>query len=119
VTASLANSQALVLENLADVADLARCALVAASWHATVRNGAWPNARRMRIRSQGDGAAAAVAWAAQRCTNITEVLLSVQQLGSASRARCSAQHLRTRHARCLRALLPPRSYLVWTVAERV
>jgi hypothetical protein len=64
----------LVLENLADVADLARCALVAASWHDTVRAGLWPRARGLRVRSQGDGAVAAIAWAAQRCGNIAEVL---------------------------------------------
>lgn len=63
-----------MLENLADVADLARCALVAASWHDTVRAGLWPRARGMRVRSQGDGAAAAISWAAQRCRNIAEVL---------------------------------------------
>jgi hypothetical protein len=72
--AALHQPQALVLENLADVADLARCALVAASWHDTVRAGLWPRARGMRVRSQGDGAPAAIAWAAQRCGNIAEVL---------------------------------------------
>lgn len=65
--------QALVFEHLADVADLARCALVAPPWSETVRSGVWPRARRLRLRSQGDGAAGVLAWAADRCTALTEV----------------------------------------------
>lgn len=66
-----------MLEHLLDVADLARCAMVAASWRNTVRTGTWPLARRLKLRSQGDSAAAGLAWAAQRCTSIEEVHLGI------------------------------------------
>lgn len=65
-----------MLDHLPDVADLARCAAVARAWRETVRSSVWPRARRMRVRNYGDGTPVAIAWAAQRCRNLTEVRFS-------------------------------------------
>ncbi len=75
-------AQALVMDHLPDVADLARCAGVAVSWRDTVRSGVWPRARRLELRNYGDGTPAAIDWTARRCRNLTEVERGLSHLCS-------------------------------------
>ena len=61
------------MDRLPDVADLARCAGVARAWRDTVRDGLWPEARKLAVRSYCAAAPPALAWAAQRCRGLTQV----------------------------------------------